>query len=398
VTYDVIIVGGGPAGSSAAIHLARRGYRILLLERQRFPRPKLCGEFISPEAVAALERLGVLDRVRAAGARVVTRGALIAPTGECVTATFDQLPCTPGYGLGLSRTTLDHVLWKAAQVAGADTRERFHVRALVTSGKGVRGVIGRTSGSDRDVVFTADVVVDASGHARALADEVPAATPSHREGTSARARTSYGPNHRWSVIAFRVHLADVEGLADSVELYFYRTGYGGVIPIEHGLFNLCAMTSWQEVRRARNDPRCLLAATVQQNPAAREKLYKARIEGKVLGLGPLQFGLAPRSGACPAIGDARGELDPFLGQGIRLALESGELAARLIDEAFSRGDIGRLAAHYDACYRAAFRSRFLIARLLRPAAHSPGWGRLLLSVLEGSRRARDFMLRATRCW
>ncbi|HXF06888.1 MAG TPA: NAD(P)/FAD-dependent oxidoreductase [Blastocatellia bacterium] len=388
--YDVIIVGGGPAGTSAGIHLARYGYRVVILERHRFPREKLCGEFIAPEAIPLLDRLGLLSTLRAAGAHIVTEGALIAASGESVAASFSEFRGTPGYGLGLSRRVFDHLLWQKAQACGADVLERFHVHRLVEVGHRTRGVIGTIAGSEREMCFQGEIVIDASGRARQLFSKQQANVRSRRRFFGGRRHSSW--------IAYRVHLSDVMEIDGRVELYFYSTGYGGVIPIEKGLFNLCAITTWDVARRTHGDPQRLMAATVGEHPIAREKLRRARIEGKVLGVGPLDFGLASETTAVLRIGDARGEMDPFLGQGIWLALQSGELAARLIHGAMSRGDPADVVSAYEASYRAAFGSRFLIARLLRPLAGSPGWGRRVLSFLSHHLCARNLALRATRGW
>lgn len=395
--YDAIIVGGGPAGSSAAIHLARRGCRVLLLERQRVPREKLCGEFIAPEAIPPLERLGLLPTLAAAGASVITGGALIAVTGERVAASFGEFDRTPGYGFGLSRRVLDHLLWQTARQSGADVLDRFYVRRLILSGNRVTGVIGSVAGSEREMRFHADVIVDATGRAHSLIS--PENPP--RPLTPSLSSAAFFPprrKHRSIGMAFRVHLSDVAEIEQEVELYFYPGGYGGLIPIEGGLFNLCAITTWDIVRRTRGDAHRLIEATMGASPVAREKVRHARVVGKVLGVGPLAFGLVPWTTGIIRIGDARGELDPFLGQGIGLALQSGELAARLIAEATDRRNSSEIAERYEACYRATFGRRFLIARLLRPVALSPRWGRHLLSFLDRRWWARNFALRATRAW
>lgn len=391
MTYDVIIVGGGPAGSSAGIHLARQGYRVLLLERRGFPREKLCGEFIAPEAIPLLERLDLLWPLRAAGAQIITGGALSAATGESVVASFAELRDTPGYGLGLSRRIFDHLLWQKAHACGAEVLERFNVHRVVSVGDRTRGVIGTVVGSDREMCFHGEIIIDASGRGRQLLSE--------QQATVRRPSRRFFRQHRHSAwVAYQVHLSDVTDIDGGVELYFYSTGYGGMIPIENGLFNLCAITTWDVARCTHGDPHRLMAATVGEHPVAREKLRRARIEGRVLGVGPLDFGLAPKTTAVLRIGDARGQIDPFLGQGIWLALQSGELVARVIHEAMSRGDPSDVIEAYEASYRAAFGRRFVLARILRPFAASPRWGRRMLSFLSHGVRARSLALRETRGW
>ena len=104
--YDVIIAGGGPAGSSAAIHLALRGARVLLAEQKKFPRPKLCGEFISPECIAQFERLGVSDQMLASSPSPITETVFYSQAGASVSVPSDWFS-KGGVALGLSRAEMD---------------------------------------------------------------------------------------------------------------------------------------------------------------------------------------------------------------------------------------------------------------------------------------------------
>src|ERR671926_546520 len=101
--FDAIIVGGGPAGSSGAIHLAARGARVLLAERERFPREKLCGEFISPECLAHFRRLGVLESMESAGGAEVSETVFYAPSGRALSVPSEWFGGGSRAALGLSR-------------------------------------------------------------------------------------------------------------------------------------------------------------------------------------------------------------------------------------------------------------------------------------------------------
>src|SRR2546428_8802870 len=117
--YDVIIAGGGPAGSSAAIHLALRGARVLLAEQKKFPRPKLCGEFISPECASHFERLGVADRMLAAGPASLTQTVFYARRGKSVSVTSNWL-AAGGTAMGLTRAEMDERLLRRASDSGVE--------------------------------------------------------------------------------------------------------------------------------------------------------------------------------------------------------------------------------------------------------------------------------------
>src|SRR5713101_5328566 len=144
--YDVIIAGGGPAGANAATLLAMRGARVLLAEQKRFPREKLCGEFISPECAPHLERLGVLDRMLAAGPARLYETVFYARSGKSV--------CVPsawfganGSALGLSRAEMDERLLRRAGKAGVTVLEDAQVADLLFEQAQVRGVSLKSAGN-----------------------------------------------------------------------------------------------------------------------------------------------------------------------------------------------------------------------------------------------------------
>src|SRR5260370_40415875 len=137
--YDVIIAGGGPAGASAAIHLATRGARVLLAEQKQFPRPKLCGEFISPECAFHFERLQVTDQMFAARPAQLTETVFYSRNGSRASVPSSWFGAT-GVALGLSRAEMDERLLRRASDAGAHVLEDAHVANLVVEEGKLRGV------------------------------------------------------------------------------------------------------------------------------------------------------------------------------------------------------------------------------------------------------------------
>src|SRR5438309_6947599 len=129
--YDVIIAGGGPAGSSAAIHLALRGARVLLAEQKKFPRPKLCGEFISPECAAHFERLGVAEQMLATGASGLNETVFYSQSGARVSVPSDWFSAG-GVALGLSRAEMDERLLRRASQVGVDVLEDASVVDVIS--------------------------------------------------------------------------------------------------------------------------------------------------------------------------------------------------------------------------------------------------------------------------
>src|SRR6185369_7570401 len=137
--YDVIIAGGGPAGSAAAIHLATRGARVLLAEQKKFPRPKVCGEFISPECAEHFDRLGVKDQMLASGPATLNETVFYSRNGSKVSVPSSWFG-SDGVALGLSRAEMDERLLRRAAAAGATVLEDAHVTDLVFENGRVQGV------------------------------------------------------------------------------------------------------------------------------------------------------------------------------------------------------------------------------------------------------------------
>src|SRR5882724_13323603 len=138
--YDVVIAGGGPAGASAAIHLVMGGARVLLVEQKKFPRAKLCGEFISPECTPHFERLGVAEQMFSAGPAKLTETVFYSPRGKSVSVPSAWFGAR-GVALGLSRAEMDERLLRRASAAGSEVLEDAHVVNLLSKNDRVEGVL-----------------------------------------------------------------------------------------------------------------------------------------------------------------------------------------------------------------------------------------------------------------
>jgi flavin-dependent dehydrogenase len=390
--YDVIIIGGGPAGCSAATRLAARGVRVVLLEKSRMPRQKLCGEFVTPECFPTLNRLGVMERLLAAGAQRISKLNLVAWNGRHVEAPVWEVSRMP-YALSLSRARFDDVLFDGARRAGAVCLERYSVKRCLYEAGRVCGVEVMSLADGKTVRFEAPLVVDASGRSSRVS-----LSKSDRVAASRGSRP----------FALKAHLKGVEGIADQVELYFFRGGYGGLSSIEDGLTNLCFITDEGTLRRAGGDPLTVVRQTVLSNSLARERLSGAKTVGKWVSGGPLMFGRRKPSADVIAIGDAAGMIDPFTGTGIQIAVRSGELAAEAIigslsftpagrpTEAHGPGLIANVLSRYTADYEREFGKRMRIAGLLRVPAFSPGIASLFGRLLSASPWLARAVLRASR--
>ena len=385
--YDVIIAGGGPAGSSAAIHLATRGARVLLAEQKKFPRPKLCGEFISPECAGHFEKLGVAEQMLAAGPSNLTETVFYSQSGAKVSVPSDWF--ASGGAIGLSRAEMDERLLRQASQVGVDVVEDASVINVTSAQAGdVCGMVIRRNGKEESV--HAPLSIDATGRARALARFV------ERDGGTRR------PSRRRPMVAFKAHFTGTRIAPGACEIYFYRGGYGGLSSIEQGLSNLCFIVNSSDARKLQSDPDRLVREVVRINRRAEHTLGNAQVETEWLAVSLEGFGRhspTPANGLL-SIGDAASFIDPFTGSGMLMALESGELVANSIGPAIKDLDqthtLNRIADNYRAAYERHFNSRLRLCSMIRRAAFVPGLAEVAVRAFSFSDAFRRRFARATR--
>lgn len=385
-SFDVVIAGGGPAGTSAAIHLAKSGMRVLLAEQKQFPRAKLCGEFISPECLKHFERLGVAGEMLAAGGPELRETVFYSRSGRKVGVPSAWFGDGGALALGLSRAEMDARLLSRAREAGVDVLEETQAVSLITMGTHVRGVRLKHDGQVTEI--SSLVVIDATGRARSLARRIENKTPSVRRSAQ--------------LVAFKAHLESASGDHGSCEIYFYPGGYGGLSGVEGGLSNLCFIVSASDVRAHSGDAAQVMRSVVMKNKRAAQTLAGARISSSWLAVALETFGrrtLVPAQGML-AVGDAASFIDPFTGSGMLMALESGELAAQTIASnlrALRKGSVfDGLAREYRERYDEVFGARLRVCGWLRRAAFVPRVADSLIFLLSGSRRARRLLAHSTR--
>lgn len=382
--FDVIVVGGGPAGTSVSILLAQQGQRVLLVEKSRFPREKLCGEFLSPETLAVFDRLGVRQQMLNAGAQLIRHWTIIAPDGRRIEIPLSWIAKGGAPAIGLSRARMDALLLDRAREVGVTVKEGFHVSSQIDRQQDGTVIAGRADGGTPER-FAGRLLIDASGRGSAFS----AKEKGGQKDAAMKGSRAFG---------LKAHLRGVQGLDDTGELYFFRDGYGGMSQVEGERTNLCFITSEETLRAARGDRQALLELTLMTNPAARERLRGATVVGEWLGTGPLNYGHQPAHPDVLAIGDAGAFIDPFTGSGMLLALTSGELAARVIGEAFARNEysLNIISKKYQQLHRQQFGARFRTCALLRSLAFRPLARNLLATLLVRHRSLARLMAVSTR--
>lgn len=384
-TFDVAIAGAGPAGASAAIHLAKSGARVLLIEQKKFPRPKLCGEFISPECLRHFERLEVVDEMMRSGGVRLTRTVFYSHKGRSLNIPSEWFGARSS-ALGLSRAEMDRLLLDRAKSCGVVVLEDAHATDLIVDQSSVRGIRVKSGSTLREC--TALACIDATGRTRALARKL----KPHRRIAKSRPR----------LIALKAHLRGARPEEGACEIYSYPGGYGGLDQVEGGLSNLCFIAAAKEVRRCGSDPDRVLRELVLQNQRAALTLAQARRSTEWLSVSIERFG---RHELVPAprllmIGDAAAFIDPFTGSGILMALESGEVAAQTIINHLERLRAGSsfkaVARDYQRHYYDCFNSRLRVCGLLRRVAFVPWLAEAAIFCFGASTRLRHRIASATR--
>lgn len=339
---DVAIVGGGPAGSALAILLGRRGVRVLLLDRSRFPRDKICGEFMSPQALATLDRLGVLREVERAHPRKLQGLYLRSAGGSALRG--DYVPVDGhvpyrAYGLGICRRTFDGILLRAAgNTPGVEVREGFCATRLLREGDRVVGLAGRRDGGPEEKV-PARLVVGADGRRSAVARWAGL-------GRSPRGLRRFGLR------------AYFEGLADENrgELRLGPGCFAGIAPVDGGVANVNLVIDAAEAGAMAGDPDGYYDMRLSGIPGMPERLRGARRLTRVQGTGPLAWDTArPVADGVLLVGDAAVFVDPFTGEGIFMALRGADLAAAPVAEGLgSETALRRALAAYERARREEF--------------------------------------------
>lgn len=345
--FDVAVVGAGVAGSSAAIWLAQSGARVVLLDGATPGRHKVCGEFLSPESRTPLETLGVWDELQRAGAQRVTR-ARIATTHR-----RGQAIALQGEGTAISRAALDVILWRRAQEVGVETRARTRVRDIEHPNDEAKREeafalnLGETS-------LSARFVISATG----------------RGSKWGRDSDKLEPEARF--VGLKTHLRGVPLPRGEVAMFPFAGGYCGLVEVEQGRVNACLLAPYARLKGS--SPRALWEQVREENRALRQLTRNATQEFEWLATGNVSFDrFAPSQDDILRIGDAAGYIHPLTGDGMAMALRSGELAARSIAWALKWNQTpGETALVYARMWDREFARRLKWARVLQPLFTRPG--------------------------
>ncbi len=290
---DVAVIGGGPAGSSAAIRLARAGHRVRLIDKAHFPRQKLCGGFLSPESLSDLDELGVLDALRQSGAYPVRRTVIASRQGTLIETAL------PAETLSISRDILDQLLLEQAAREGVDVQY---------------GKDGFEQGAKTDYTVVAT-------------GRLPKGDPEFLEEPLSPWYAGSGVSY----VGIQALFQNVQGVSDQVELDLVESGYVGLARQKDGV-NVCAFTTREAVQRLGPSLDKVLAHFMEENSALCRHLWGAEHKSAWMSVAPVRLGIRRLVGKKTFYaGDAACVFDPFAGEGMAVGLYTSRLLAKALN-------------------------------------------------------------------
>ncbi|MDQ3633015.1 MAG: NAD(P)/FAD-dependent oxidoreductase [Acidobacteriota bacterium] len=394
----IVIVGAGPAGTSLAIRLAKENFQVILIEREKFPRHKLCGEFISPECFEHFRELGILDEMLMLGGDRILQTVFYSENGRNVSVPSEWFNGNRQGALGLSRAEMDFRLMEKAKELGVEVLEECSVIGLLFENEKVCGVkIKNFEGETEEIL--SDLTIDATGRAKVLAKLSEKEISRKDAKTQRKIRENLRPKtkvQRQKLVGFKAHLKNVHLEKGRCEIYFFRGGYGGLNYVENGVANHCFLMKAEIIKEFKSDVEAILQNVIFQNTRAKETLKEAENLYDWLAVSVDGFGIKEINPAknLLTVGDAAAFIDPFTGSGMLMAFESAKILAVVIAE--NQYSAEKIVEQYELLHKAKFQRRMQVCKIMRQLSFIPSFAKSAISVLSLSKRFRETLVRLTR--
>ncbi len=319
--FDVIVVGGGPAGSTCASFLAKNKKNVLLLDKAFFPRDKTCGDGISGKSLRVLRELGLKEKVEELPYGKISGVTFSSPKGTVVDIPFPKKESgktKSRTGYAIKRIHYDNLLFQNAKFFGAKTIEGFTVEGLIKDGEKVLGVKG-TDSKGNSMEFKAKITVGADGATSNIAKSL--------------GLNKIDFNHH--ITALRTYYSGVKHLKGTIEIHFIDSmlpGYFWIFPVEKGLANVGAGIITQDLKKNKMNLQKAMFDAIESHPLFKERFKDAKmvspVKGWTLPLGSKKKKIS--GNGFLLLGDAASLIDPFSGEGIGNAMTSGKIASNTI--------------------------------------------------------------------
>jgi len=374
--FDIAVVGAGPAGSAATITLARQGYAVALLDKERFPREKLCGDFINPISRPILRDLGVEQEILAHNHEKVRTFRITSVSGARA-----EVALSPGgdrsfYGIAVRRWDLDNILVQEAAKQRATVLQGCRVCDLKQDSRGWRVAVNH-EGIDQDL--QARLLIGADGRNSWVAHYLGLARPAAMQGKA---------------IGFQLRLQGSGEIRGAVEIHLFPGGYAGLVGLGDDTMNLCLAIEKKRLAHHSSSVEFLLEHCLPQNPYLKEILRRSQWTGEVRSTYPVYF--PPRrcyGDSVLLVGDAARVNEPVSGEGMYFAMRSGQLAAATINRALQRRDFSTVALRpYERDCTSAFRRRRGINAVIRFLMYRPALATPLIRLAMSRSRWLDSLV------
>ena len=405
--FDITIIGGGLAGCTAAFHLHRLGFRVLLLEGKTYPCDKLCGEVLSPESIRSFEAMDVWGKIEALGPALIDHVLITTPAGNRYHGEM------PGNAIGLSRYRLDWTIWNHCSSIGVEAIDGFKVNRIdgdLPRGFSVSGVYKDGSPAS----FDTRMVIGAFGK-RSNLDRV-------------LNRRFWEADHGY--VAFKAHFEGID-LGRRVELHSFRGGYCGLCHVESNIpihdfpdpspkqkdelspfpfregdrgvrskkTNLCLIATESVFRSLGSSRERLFDEVLSTNPVLQDRLKgMCRVSPEFLSISQIAF--EPKTcweGDILMIGDSAGMITPLCGDGMAMGMRSAELCTPLVaDYLHGNISVSLLKERYLGNWKSEFDSRLRWGRLLQYILFQPFLASGSVALISRFPRLGEFLISQTR--